>query len=164
MGEQSSDLDGKDTPNFDEMRKFFRGNFNTGLDQEDEFRFHGWMDEQSKFLGRDLSDDLDDYDLRGAYLEVCDCDDDMISWPSKFKKPNHPTFARDSIYHGAENTMTGGEFEGGDWGHREEDGEKVTTFRPSAKMLEWTHPEKWLKGHFARQLPDVELLIDSDDE
>lgn len=155
-GEQNTEFDGKSDPDFNEMRKFFRENFNTELSPEEEFRFHGWMDEQGKALGRDLSEDLDDYDLRGAFMEVCGCDDDSLSWPSKFKKPNHPTFDKASIYHGTEDTHRGGEYEGGDWGHMED---KTVTFTPSAKMLETTHPEKWLRGHFAKNCPDVELLI-----
>lgn len=163
-GEQNTHFDGESEAGFNEMRKYFRENFNTDLAPEDEFRFHDWLDEQSKFLKRDLMDEMDHYDLRGAYTELCDCDDDMLSWPSKFKKPNHPTFAIDSIYNGAINQLTGGTFCGGEWGHMEDDGEKIITFKPSGEMLKSTHPEKWLKGYFSRNCEDVELLLDDNRE
>lgn len=41
--------------------------YNTELGYEDEWRFGEWLDGQSKKAGRDMSRDLEDYDMRGAY-------------------------------------------------------------------------------------------------
>lgn len=41
-----------------------------------------------------------DYDLQGAFLEGLDNNNPNGHFSDKYKKPNHPTFSRESIYNG----------------------------------------------------------------
>lgn len=155
---ERNEFDGKDKPTFDEMRKFYRENFNTQLSPEEEFRFHDWADSVGKRIKTDLMEWLDDYDLRGAFKEGACFDDEAaeMHFPSKFKKPNNLTFATDSIYHGAVDLHHGGTYEAGEMGVLQ-DG--TPTFSPSKKMLETTHPRQWVEAKFRTDAPEFELFL-----
>lgn len=86
-------------PSFEEIRKFYKENFNTQLSPDEEFRFHSWADELGQKLGRDMLEDLEDYDLRGAFKDGAAAGENN-NFTDRFKKPNHPTFSNESIYHG----------------------------------------------------------------
>lgn len=82
-----------------------------------------WLAKQSQLQGRDVSQDEQDYDLEGYYnsLKATPADGGG-HLPDDFKKPNHPTFSKQSKYHVPVIQ------EGGEWS---EDGE----FTPSAHNL-----------------------------
>lgn len=140
---------------FGAIEAFYRKNFNTELEPDQEWRFHDWAETRSKAAGRDILDDLTDYDLRGAFKDGS-AFDERGHMPDKFKKPNHPTFSVESVYHGTPDLQRGGSYEGGEWG-RLEDGRD--TFKPSQKMLDTTHPATWLKGYMNDREPDAVLLM-----
>ena len=87
----------------------YASRFNTSLGSSDEAKFQKWLSRRSAELGRDLSKDLYDYDVRGYWKSGGYKDSGPASHGTdKFKKPNHPTFSNESIYHG-------GQFLGGQW-------------------------------------------------
>lgn len=145
-------MDGDDEPHWGDVAKFFRGNFNTLLGHEDEWRFQVWMD-----AGK-LKDLLDDYDLRGAWKESAE--HALEAWPARWRKPNHVLFDTSSLYHGTPDTQHGNEYAGGDW-VEQEDGQQA--FRPSAHMLDTTHPCAWLKAVMRTEYPHISLCINKDD-
>jgi hypothetical protein len=132
----------------DFSEEYFRENFNTALDEKQEASFQDYLKEQSLTRGRDLGMDLYDYDLRGAWLNK--------EVPAgghgtdKYKKPNHPTFSEESVYHNAPSPL-GTPFVGGKWGKGE--------FTPSAFMLQYTTPRDFLRGYFDRFEPGVRLRL-----
>lgn len=69
------------------------GSYNTPLEPEKEAEFQKWMEVNPKAQG-----DMADYDVRGAWKAG------KIPasghGPDDWKKPNHPTFSDESIYHG----------------------------------------------------------------
>lgn len=76
-------------------------NYNTPLSPQEEARFQAWV----KASGRER--DLYDYDLRGAWKKNTKAATNG-HLPDTWKKPNHPTFSRESIYSGP--YATGGEW------------------------------------------------------
>lgn len=138
---------GGEKPAFGEVARFFRENFNSVLSPEDEWRFLTACDASDL----NLEEILNVYDLRGAFQEGALQGGNRLN---KYKKPSHPTFSVDSIYHGRPDIHAGGEYVGGQWG--EKDGS--TTFTPSQTMLDNTHPRAWLAGWMREHEPDVELL------
>ncbi len=148
--EDRTKFDGDNAPGIGDIDRYWRGNFNTELTPEEEWRFTDWVDMASKRLGRDVSDDLADYDLRGAFKAGC-CD-----WPDKYRKPSHPLFSTASIYNGVPDPHNGGCYEGGECGETE-DGRP--TFRPSCKMLDTTHPVSWLKPAVREADPKIVLIM-----
>lgn len=145
----SEPFDGQDAAPWQDIVRFYRANFNTELDATLEWRFHCWAESHRL----DLDDELRDYDLRGAFKADGCCDPALR--PDCYKKPNHVTFAVDSIYHGATNSRDGGTYVGGQWSERA--GQRC--FTPSPQMLATTHPENWLKAQMRLQYPDVELIL-----
>ena len=121
----------------------WRENFNTHLPPEEEALFQNWLVEKSKVLGRDVSMDLGDYDIRGGKPWLGDVND-LGHGRDTWKKPNHPTFSDESVYHGKEG------FEGGSWG----DG----TFTAGPSNLDY-YGEKFLKKYMAEVEPGVKLII-----
>lgn len=138
----------------DDINQYFLNNYNTTLSDENERRFANWLAAESKRRGRDLSRDMEDYDLKGYWLNGGYKDTSgQGHGPDTYKKPNHPTFSDQSIYHG---TMSpwGVPFEGGHWA---DDGSSYT---PSATMLRYTHPRDFLQQYMQRNEPGVRLNID----
>jgi len=85
--------------------------YNTPLTTDEEKAFQQWVKEESRKQGRDLLLDLYDYDVRGYWKEG-NQPDARGHGTDKFKKPNHPTFSDESIYHGKNGAQ------GGTWGDR----------------------------------------------
>jgi hypothetical protein len=75
--------------------------WNTPLDPEQEAQFQDWAQKNNHLR------DLYDYDMRGAWREGISPDPQTQHWPDTYKKPNHPTFSEESIYHGSEGHMGG---------------------------------------------------------
>lgn len=92
----------------------------------------------SNKLGRDILNDLYDYDMRGAFLDGL-TPDGNLHWGDKFKKPNHITFSDGSIYHNVDG------YKGGHWS-KDEHGSFV--FTPSDNMVYSDDERKnyWMNG------------------
>lgn len=75
--------------------------YNTPLSPEEEQAFHLWAGSRVR--------DTYDYDLRGAYKDSGGSPIGEGHFPDTYKKPNHPTFSNESIYHGKDG------HEGGAW-------------------------------------------------
>lgn len=86
----------------------FTNKYNTQLTPEQESAFQLWAITTSNKIGRNILNDLYDYDMRGAFLEGL-TPDGRLHWDDKFKKPNHPTFSNQSIYNGIDG------YYGGKW-------------------------------------------------
>jgi len=78
------------------------GKYDTKLSPEDEEKFQKWAGNDK--IRRDTSD----YDMRGFWKAAGKQADDG-HYPDKFKKPSHPTFSDESVYHGKDG------HEGGKW-------------------------------------------------
>ena len=138
--------------------QWFRDRFNTILSDENERRFHNWIAQGKQKYGVDLTGDLDTYDLRGYWLNGGYTNEAFRARkghaPDTFKKPNHPTFSNESIYHGKPSEY-GGTWQGGVWSY---DGTN-DVFTPSAHMLQHTHPEPFLTNYMSRYEPKVKLVL-----
>lgn len=116
--------------------------FNTELSPEDEKKFKDWVATKSKAEKRDVSQDLYDYDLRGAFKAGV-TPDGRGHLPDTFKKPNHPTMSDESI-HADENNA-------GHW-----DG---NTYTPSKNVSEDQVALEKLIHYFSENEPDAKLVI-----
>lgn len=76
--------------------------YNTSLPAYEEVRFHAWA------YNRDKLRDLADYDLRGLWKQTGgEMGTGQGHGPDTFKKPNHPTFSDESVYHGVDGHLGG---------------------------------------------------------
>jgi hypothetical protein len=117
--------------------------YNTVLSSSDEGKFKQWVQKQSRSIGRDLSRDTEDYDLRGYWLQNKEAPSGHF--PDTFKKPNHPTFSDESVYHDGKTNI------GGHWGEG--------TFTPGKTNLR-QYGEKGLRDYFTKHEPDVRLTLE----
>lgn len=115
--------------------------YNTKLSKEDEAKFQTWATDNNR-LG-----DLQNYDMRGWWKQN-GTQDTRGHFTDEFKKPNHPTFSDESIYHGTDGNK------GGTWG---KNGEK-DTFKPSKTNLE-NMTAADMQDYFAKVEPDAELVL-----
>lgn len=125
----------------------YRDQYNTRLSPEDEAAYQAW----AKKNGRE--NDVEDYDMRGAWLEAkqkgVSLEDGRGHFPDTYKKPNHPTFSDQSKYNGE------GGAKGGTWS-KTEDGRDV--FTPNRKLS--PKEEQSLKEYFAKNEPNAVLNLD----
>lgn len=126
----------------------FSNLYNTKLTPAQEVLFQNWLKEQSGKQDRDISNDLQDYDLRGAYAQDLQRSDNG-HLPDTFKKPNHPTFSDQSQYNGVDN-MTGGS-----WGQTDQGKD---TFTPSPSNLKMGDTGQ-LMDYFKNREPDSDLIL-----
>ncbi len=98
----------------------FRDKYNTSLTKSEQKVFDKWAQEESKRRGREILMDMGAYDVQGFWKsgDYKNIDKDGHG-TDKWKKPNHPTFSNESIYHDVDGYV------GGTWG---EDG----SYMPSA--------------------------------
>jgi hypothetical protein len=82
------------------------GQYNTRLSEDEEAAFEAWRSRLPKRLQA-----LSDYDLRGAWRADARAAANG-HLPDTWKKPNHPTFSRESIY--STPSAPGGSWEGND--------------------------------------------------
>jgi len=82
----------------------FTNKYNTVLSPLEEMEFLDWAKNQQ----RNVKGDLYDYDMRGAYKAGATAEGNG-HFPDTYKKPNHPTFSDESIYHGKDG------YYGGKW-------------------------------------------------
>ena len=134
---------------------YFSERFNTALSAENEAKFQKWMNYAKTVFDVDLSGDLESYDLRGFWLNGGHSDLAFMQRrghaPDTYKKPNHPTFSDESIYHGYD-AGDGQKWEGGTWIDE-------MTFQPSSAMLANTHPIDWYQDHMAKYGEGVSLRL-----
>ena len=134
-------------------------NFNTSLSPKDEAAFQQWIKAQSEASGRDMYKDLVNYDMRGAFKDIISgksSQDERGHFPDDYKKPNHPTFSDERIYHNTKDPKTGEKYIGGTWG--QEDGKD--TYTPSAYVLKM-QSGKGLMDYFNAVEPDAILKFNS---
>lgn len=128
-------------------KRDFTDRFNTTLSPKDEQNFQIWMTDQSQKIGRDVSKDLYDYDLRGWWKDTPNASMSDTHLTDDFKKPNHPTFSIGSRYNGAEG------MQGGVWG-KKPDGS--WTFRPGSTNV---YSRDELQDYFRRVEPGNTLIV-----
>lgn len=85
--------------------------------------YKDWLAYQSQLQGRDISQDEHDYDLESYYNNLKANPIENGHLPDTYKKPNHPTFSDQSMYH------IPGVQEGGNWNEKAE-------FTPSEHNLD----------------------------
>jgi hypothetical protein len=71
--------------------------FNTPLTPQQEQGFQDWMGMQRKTQNIYPTDNGQDYDFRGAYLNNANSSSNG-HWADEYKKPNEPTFSNQSNY------------------------------------------------------------------
>lgn len=135
-------------PEYDD---FFKNRFNTPLTSEEEKAFVAWAKENKK----NPDNETIDYDLRGLWKSGGKFGDSGHA-TDRYKKPNHPTFSEESMYHDTP-TPSGGRYIGGKWTHPADDARG--TFTPSMEMLDTTHPSSMLKGYFNKYEPEYDLVL-----
>ena len=129
------------------------GSFNSKLSPQGEKQFQQWIQQQSQQSGRDMANDLYDYDLRGWASQNDFKTNKNPHFEDSFKKPNHPTFSDQSIYHGSADPVSGETYFGGKW----TDG----GFQPSKEQLQseiGIGPEN-LKTYFQKAEPKSQLIF-----
>lgn len=120
--------------------------YNTPLDTKQEAEFQKWVQDRSKT--RDVSKDLYDYDLRGAFKSgAATAGNGHL--PDTYKKPNHPTFSDESMYNGVNGNV------GGKWVDK---GDDKWQFQAGQTNLQLHSPEQ-LQQYFKEAEPDVELVM-----
>jgi len=125
----------KQSPNYDPKTDVYQqqGQFDTPLNPE----------EQESYNKKYGPSDNRDYDMQGFHKYNPDFEAGPGQhYPDTFKKPNHPTFSDESIYHG-------GEYEGGRWNELEGGRYGFTPGRTNIKE----HGEKSLQDYFKRNEP-----------
>ena len=122
----------------------FSSRYNTKLTPEQEQVFQLWAANMSNKLGRDVLNDLYDYDMRGAFLNGL-TPSGNLHWSDKFKKPNHPTFSEGSIY----NNVDG--YRGGVWSTNGDS--TIYTATPSNM-----YSQEELQDYFNKVEPNAKLV------
>ncbi len=115
----------------------FSGSYNTALDPAEEAAFQQWAGPKTS--------DLYDYDLRGAWKSGAAASENG-HLPDTFKKPNHPTFSKESQY--SNDKMPGGEW------IEQKDGK--FSFKPSPYNLQ-VYGKDALTDYFTQNEPDASL-------
>lgn len=123
----------------------FTDKYNTPLSPVQEQAFQAWAKKNQREF------DTEDYDLRGAYLEMQSGDMSEAAnghLGDKYKKPNHPTFSDESVYNGVDGYF------GGRWS--EQDGK--TSFQTGETQKNLWKPQD-LQRYFQEREPDVQLVV-----
>ena len=141
---------------------------NTPLNPAEMDAYHKW----ARSIGKNPAQEEKDYDLRGYWKDVVMGNPDLPDrlrpqvtqmqedyrsapgkghFPDMYKKPNHPTFSDESIYHGP--ALSGiQENIGGHWD------EEKHTFTPGASNLEhWSRNQ--LRDYFAKHEPKYKIVL-----
>ncbi len=126
----------------------FTDQYNTALPPAQERAFQNWTAAQSKAVGRDLSKDSYDYDMRGWFAKNGAVDLKGGHLTDEFKKPNHPTFSTFSKYHGVSGNQ------GGRW---QQNG-NAWTFTPGETNLKNFSTEE-MQDYFKRVEPGNQVIL-----
>lgn len=145
----------------DVTQEEFWDKFNTQLSPEEEAQFLKWAEAESirqaaaRGRPRNVLMDQADYDIRGFWKAMNQGDAEIsenMHGPDRFKKPNHPTFSNESMYHGVNG------YEGGVWKTEKKNGENVNYFKPGKTNAElFTIPR--LREYWKTQEPNVILDV-----
>lgn len=122
----------------------FTNKYNTKLSPEEEIKFQNWLKNTSIEVGKDISRDLYDYDMRGAFKEGL-TPDNKLHWKDTYKKPNHITFSDESKYHNVDNYI------GGKW---EKDNLGNFSFTPGKTNF---YNQQELEKYFLEKEPGIKL-------
>lgn len=112
-------------------------------------------EEESLYSKMYSEDDSRDYDMKGYFKDILLDNPDKGAnapgehYPDTYKKPWHPTFSDESMYHGVAGN------EGGNWG-RNDKGQDTFTPGPTNVKL---HGLLGLIDYFDKHEPDNELLM-----
>jgi hypothetical protein len=117
--------------------------FNTVLTPKQEKDYQKWL----KTLPPQQRSTYD-YDMRGAFKANAGQSENN-HFPDTFKKPNHPSFSDQSVYHGADGQQ------GGSWA---KDDQGKWSFTPGPANLEMHGPDR-LRDYFQRSDPDVNVNL-----
>lgn len=137
------------TPQYDPNAGYVE-QFNTKLTPEQEAAFQQWVQRQSAAMGRDVSRDQFNYDLRGAWLTQAQAASNG-HMPDTYKKPNHPTFSTNSQYSTPE-TM------GGQWSQQPDGSWAFTASTYNLKM----NDAQELQQYWSRAEPGNKLILPGD--
>lgn len=134
-----------------------------GFDPQGDSQYQDWVSRNSEITGRDMSQDDEDYDLRAYYEKN---PGDLVKdqhLPDTYKKPNHPTFSEESIYHGS---INGSDLspsktvnEGGRW---EKNDDKTWNFFPGSTNLKHHSPQD-LREYFDKYEKGNHLILPGSD-
>lgn len=127
----------------------FTGRYNTALPDDVEKMFGAWVIDESKRQGRNVANDMYDYDLRGMWNAGAGFGGGNGHATDQWKKPNHPTFSNQSIYHGVDG-FQGGHWQNGSGGGLQYVASPTNTYSPQE-----------LQQYFQRVEPDVQLILQS---
>ena len=111
--------------------------------------YSDWLKYRSRIANRDVSQDENDYDLESYYKSLKYnpmSDDKEAHLPDAYKKPNHPTFSKESIYN------IPGIQEGGEWSENDQ----KWSFKPSEVNLR-NMPAEQLQKYFTEADPNAKL-------
>ena len=128
----------------------FRDQYNTPIPAEKYTDFMRWSEQESARRGRNIMADMEDYDVQGFWLNG-DWKKQGIGGHAtdKWKKPNHPTFSTESIYHNQNG------YKGGTW--KIKNGK--TFYTPSQTNIQF-YGKQGLFNYFREVEPDSILVID----
>jgi len=147
---------------------YFFHNFNTPLNRQQQARFEKWAADQNEARAKQTPPrgpvvlDQFDYDVPGYWLHAVDGnrpdaqgDSTTGHKPDTFKKPNHPTFSDESIYHGEQGPH--GPWEGGHWVPGNSTGAKAI-FIPSEQQVEH-HGRGPIQDYFNKREPNARVVF-----
>lgn len=121
--------------------------YNTMLTPARESQYQQWLIDQSMNTGRDVSRDIDTYDLRGFFKDGGNFSAGQHG-TDKYKKPTHITFSDQSMYSTSER-------QGGRW----EQTDTGWNFYPSEYNMQQISPEL-LQAYFDNyELPGTKLVM-----
>jgi hypothetical protein len=110
----------------------YRDAFNTPLPSDKVGEYKKWISSEKARHSLGWDAEGTSYDLQGFWLKTGGKAAENGHFPDTWKKPNHPTFSNESIYHGRE-------FQGGSWG-KDESGKD--TFTPGAANMQHMNEEE----------------------
>lgn len=120
----------------------FTAKYNTKLSPAQEKAFEAWA------KANDRLHDSYDYDMRGAWVDGAGQADNG-HFPDTYKKPNHPTFSKESKYSGVDG------YTGGEWADL---GGGKSTYTASPSVMRFHTPDE-LQAYFHRVEPDASLIL-----
>lgn len=96
------------------METDYTDKYNTSLNPIESAAYSKWQTNNTIMAGRDVSKDKYDYDIQGWWKQNQDQNLTGGHLTDDWKKPNHPTFSDQSIYHGVDGNN------GGTWGKNQD--------------------------------------------
>jgi hypothetical protein len=123
----------------------YSAHYNTPIPPDRQAAFNQWVATHTQ-AGRNPLKDRYDYDVNGYFLSG-QATDPRGHATDQFKKPNHPTFSNESIYHGKD----------GNYGGRWINSNGGSFYEPSAQNIRLHGIDK-LRQYFQRVESETQLL------